>query len=464
MERKRKLSVAKVSVILITVPILLWAYEYGPDPGYCGVPGENAGDTCANSGCHLGTANSGKGSVVVNFPYGLTYLPGVKQHLTVTIADPAATQVSWGFELTARVASTPSSMAGTFASDDASTQVVCSQPNLVIFVDVPPASGCAPSETLQYIEHSQTGWQASRNHTGSYTFQFDWTPPPSSVGNVAFYVAANAAGTVVVSEGNPNPNDHIYTTKYTLTPLTATAPTVDGAQVENGASFIQGIVPGSWLTIKGANLSPVTDTWANVIVNGILPTTLDGVSVSVGGEPAYVYYISPGQINAVTGNIGTGSVTVTVTNSAATSPGVTSTSLQYQPAFFAWPNNQPVATRNSDGSYAVAPGTFPGATTVAAKPGDVLVLWGTGFGPTTPAAPVGQQVPASPFYSTATPVTVTIGGAPAMVAYAILSPTYAALYQIAITVPTTLGNGAYPIVATINGAASPSGVMLTVAQ
>jgi uncharacterized protein (TIGR03437 family) len=77
---------------------------------------------------------------------------------------------------------------------------------------------------------------------------------------------------------------------------------------------------------------------------------------------------------------------------------------------------------------------------------------------------VGQQVPASPFYSTATPVTVTIGGAPAMVAYAILSPTYAALYQIAITVPTTLGNGAYPIVATINGAASPSGVMLTVAQ
>jgi uncharacterized protein (TIGR03437 family) len=51
-----------------------------------------------------------------------------------------------------------------------------------------------------------------------------------------------------------------------------------------------------------------------------------------------------------------------------------------------------------------------------------------------------------------------------MVAYAILSPTYAALYQIAITVPTTLGNGAYPIVATINGAASPSGVMLTVAQ
>src|SRR5580698_9847527 len=110
MERKRKLVVAKAAVILATIPILLWAHEYGPDPGYCGVPNENggaAGVTCANSSCHVGTANNpaNKGSVTVNFPNGLTYAPGVKQHLTVTIADPAPNQAAWGFQLTARVAS-----------------------------------------------------------------------------------------------------------------------------------------------------------------------------------------------------------------------------------------------------------------------------------------------------------------------------------------------------------------------
>jgi uncharacterized protein (TIGR03437 family) len=464
MQKKRKLSVAKVSVILATIPILLWAYEYGPDPGYCGVPNENGGPsgvTCANSQCHLGTANSAanKGSVTVNFPSGLTYAPGATQHLSVTIADPASSQAAWGFELTARVASTPSSMAGTLASTDTFTQVVCSQTNLFIYQPASPA--CPANEPLQYVEHTLAGYTNSRGHTGSYTYLFDWTPPSSSVGNVTIYVAANAATLAAPSPGNPNPNDHIYSATYTLTPSSANAPVIDAPQVENAASFVPGVVPQSWLTIKGANLSPVTDTWANAIVNGVLPSILDNVSVSVGGKPAYVYYISPTQINVVTGAIGTGTVSVTVTTPAGTSAAVGATSFSVQPAFFEWPNNQPVATRNSDGSYAVAPGTFAGATTVAAKPGDVLVLWGTGFGPTTPAAPVGQ-VPVGTFL-TANPVTVTIGGTSATVYYAALSG-FAALYQVAIQVPTNLANGDYPIIATINGVSSPAGTVLTVAN
>jgi predicted CxxxxCH...CXXCH cytochrome family protein len=99
MERKGKVVWAKAGVIVLAIPVLLWAYEYGPDPGYAGVPGENGAATCANSQCHVGTANNpaNKGSVTVTFPNGLTYTPGVKQHLTVTIADPAATQRAWGF-------------------------------------------------------------------------------------------------------------------------------------------------------------------------------------------------------------------------------------------------------------------------------------------------------------------------------------------------------------------------------
>ena len=96
MQRKRKLSIAKAAVILGAMPVLLWAYEYGPDPGYVAVPGENGGATCANSGCHTGTTNdpANHGSVAVTFPNGATYTPGVTQHLVVTIADPATDRKS----------------------------------------------------------------------------------------------------------------------------------------------------------------------------------------------------------------------------------------------------------------------------------------------------------------------------------------------------------------------------------
>src|ERR1039458_7302187 len=90
----------KLAVAGTAIPILLWSYEYGPDPGHCGVPGEGA--SCISGGCHTGTANdkNNKGSVSVAFPSGLTYLPGVKQHLTVTVADPAASQQAWGVDFT----------------------------------------------------------------------------------------------------------------------------------------------------------------------------------------------------------------------------------------------------------------------------------------------------------------------------------------------------------------------------
>ena len=127
MERARRIKIAKLSLIVGVVPVLLWAYEYGPNPGYAGVPGEHDGATCDTSGCHVGTAlNAGGGSVTVNLPNGMTYTPGAVQHLKVTIADAA--QRAWGFELAARQASSTSTTAGSFASTDNHTQVVCSHP------------------------------------------------------------------------------------------------------------------------------------------------------------------------------------------------------------------------------------------------------------------------------------------------------------------------------------------------
>ena len=183
--------------------------------------------------------------------------------------------------------------------------------------------------------------------------------------------------------------------------------------------------------------------------------------MNIGGKPAYVYYISPTQINAIAPDAGAGSLAVTVGTPSGASAAVNTTSQQFGPAFFGWPGNQPVATRQ-DFSLAVKNGTFPGSTTVAAKPGDVLILWGTGFGPTNPAVTSGIQVPADKTYSTANLVTVTINNASATVFGAALAPGFAGLYQIAIQVPASLADGDWPIKASIGSFQSPDGVVLSV--
>jgi uncharacterized protein (TIGR03437 family) len=231
--------------------------------------------------------------------------------------------------------------------------------------------------------------------------------------------------------------------------------------VANGASFQAGIAPGSWITITGTNLSSVRDTWANSIVNGNLPTSLDGVKVTVGGDPAYVAYVSPTQINALAPNVAAGTVSVTVTNANGTSASVNAVVQAAQPAFFLWPGNYAVAT-TQDYGLAVKNGTFPGSTTTPAKPGEVIILWGTGFGATSPSAPSDVEVPSSTTYNTANAVTVTVGGTAATVYGAALAPGFAGLYQVAILIPASLANGDYPVVATISGVQSPSTTLITV--
>ena len=230
--------------------------------------------------------------------------------------------------------------------------------------------------------------------------------------------------------------------------------------VLNGASFQPGISPGSWITISGTNLATQPDSWT--IVNGALPTTLDGVSVSVGGQPAYIEYISATQINALAPNVPAGIVPVIVTNFNGAGRAVDAQLAAETPAFFQW-GTYAVAT-HQDYTYAVKNGTFAGTTTVPAAPGDVIILWGTGFGPTSPSVPAGVETPSTTTYNTVTPVSVTVGGKSATVYGAALASGYAGLYQIAIQIPAGLANGDYVVTATINGVSSPSTTMITVQQ
>jgi uncharacterized protein (TIGR03437 family) len=429
--------------------MLVLAYLSGLDAGVAGVPEE---DTCTD--CHNGP--SGTGSVTVTFPGTRTYTPGAKQHLVVNIADSA--QQRWGFQLTARQANSSSTQAGTFTPGaDGYTQLVCTQTDFgsQAFGNTCTTNGMA----LQYIEHTQSG---SRLGTaGGATFEFDWTPPATDLGNLVIYVAALAANGDNTSRG-----DHTYTARYTLTSpsaVRAPQPVISSGGVFNAASFQPGVSAGSWVTLQGSNLAGNTRGWrADDFHDGALPTQLDGVSVKIDGKPAYLSFISPTQINVqAPADSALGPVPVEVTLNGSTSSPGTAQLQAVSPGFFLWSGKYAVAT-HADFSLAAPAGLFPGIATVPVKPGESIVLWGTGFGATTPTVAPGILPPATPPANVANPVTATIGNLAATVTAAAICPGNPGLYQIAVQVPPSAPDGDLPVVAQVNGVQSSSSVLLNV--
>jgi uncharacterized protein (TIGR03437 family) len=93
-------------------------------------------------------------------------------------------------------------------------------------------------------------------------------------------------------------------------------------------------------------------------------------------------------------------------------------------------------------------------------PGDMVVLWGTGLGPTTPTVPAGMIVTGAPVTSTL-PV-VTVGGVQVPVVSSVLTTGTAGLYQITIQLPANVPTGNVAVIASIGGVHTQSGVTLFV--
>ena len=231
--------------------------------------------------------------------------------------------------------------------------------------------------------------------------------------------------------------------------------------VSNNASGAPAVESGSWVAIYGTGLAATTRSWqASDFSGNNLPTTLDGVSVLLDGKKAAISYVSPGQLNVqAPTDTATGPVPVQVINSAGTATG-TATLQDYSPAFFIFLTKYAAAVHNSDGVYVAPAGSFgSAATSRPAQPGESLQIYATGFGPTTPAVPAGQLVGSPVPLSNLTQLRVTIGGVAATVQYAGIVA--AGEYQINVTVPQ-VPNGDQPILATIAGVSSQTGVSIPV--
>jgi uncharacterized protein (TIGR03437 family) len=274
---------------------------------------------------------------------------------------------------------------------------------------------------------------------------FDYTP---SVTNLA-----------VLGDILTNPENH-YVNLHTsadpagmmraqLAPIVAAPPAVAAAISANNDKAATTVAPGGLISIYGTNLVKSSAT-LNGWQGRILPGSLNGTSVTIGGKTAPLLYVSATQINAqVPLDVPAGSQQVVVKSVVGAGASFNVTVAATAPALFFYGDvaaPKGAVLKNTDFSL-VAAGN-------PAKAGDVLLVYCTGLGDTTPALTTGALVSGSSS-ATKVAVTATVGGRDAAVVYAIASPGFAGLYQVAVTVPAGV-TGDAAIVITQSGVKSNS--------
>ena len=244
--------------------------------------------------------------------------------------------------------------------------------------------------------------------------------------------------------------------------LTPAAPTITSGGIVPVDGTTAPIQPGEWVSIFGSNLASSTATWI-----GNFPTSLGGTSVKINGKSAYLWYVSPTQINLqAPDDMTIGSVPVAVTTAGGTTT-ATVTLAQFAPSFLLLDSTHVTGIiPRSNGTGAYGGGTYDiigptgsslGYATVAAKAGDTIELFAVGLGPTNPTEPAGQALSNSAM--TTNPVTSLINKVSVTPSFAGLSA--AGLYQINLTVPAGLGTGDVPLAATVGGAETRAGAVFS---
>lgn len=230
----------------------------------------------------------------------------------------------------------------------------------------------------------------------------------------------------------------------------AAAPASQVNSIVNAASYQPAIASGGFVSVVGTGFGNSSRSWMSSDFSGSnLPVSLDGVSVTINGKPVYFEYISPTQINAIAPDDDTiGQVPVQVATPQGTSYAATVLKQKLSPGFFTYQSGTTtyVAAVHLDGSLVGQMGT----SSRPAVPGEVIEIYGTDFGPTSPATATSQLV--SQPAPLAWPAAVSVGGVNATVQWAgLVSP---GLYQLNVTIPMVTA-GDQPVQTTVSGFQSP---------
>ncbi|HEU0140980.1 MAG TPA: choice-of-anchor V domain-containing protein [Bryobacteraceae bacterium] len=421
MKQRKRLLFAKSVAILSTIPALIYGFASGPLPNKSGAPG---GGLCTE--CHVGSAAGT--SIAVTAASGTTYTPGQAQQITVRITEAANV---YGFQATARTSG--NQQAGSFTSG-AGMKVI---------------SG----EGFQFIEHNTP--------SSNSTFTFQWTPPANASGDITIYAAGNAAN------GNgDHTGDHIHSGRLTLTAAGSQQPrpTIGQNGVLNGASFQPQIAAGTWVSVFGTNFASAERfLLGSDLINGnTLPTELEGVRVEIDGRASPIGYLGPSQINVLAPDgTSSGPVRVEVRTAAGTSEAAIVTSQAVAPAFFLYDpeGRKYIAAQHGVGNAPLGKAGLVAGSTPAA-PGETIILYATGLGPTDPAVPVGR-IPSGAARIREN-ITVRFGETAATVDYAGVSTCCAGLYQINVVVPATVQSGDVAVRAQIGSLQTQPDTFITI--
>jgi uncharacterized protein (TIGR03437 family) len=214
----------------------------------------------------------------------------------------------------------------------------------------------------------------------------------------------------------------------------ATAPPAISS-VQNAADGSTNVAPGGLISVYGAQLSAT-----NIATSQIpLPTALGESCLVVNGAPIPLLFVSTGQVNAQLPLDMGGNVSVDIHTPAGISNNFNFVVASAAPAVFlsgtAGPETGLATIFRAANGQLVTP-------TNPVHPGDTLVIYLTGMGPTSPEVQAGAQTPPTLLTSVTQAPTLTLGSVNLAIDYAGLVPGYiSGLYQINATVPKIAAGG-----------------------
>jgi len=286
-----------------------------------------------------------------------------------------------------------------------------------------------------------------------------------TAGNFSITVSANGLPSVSFS-GTANPA------------VSPTAPVVSVAGIVSGGLSgppLTIVAPNAIATIFGDKFAPAgtaRQVGQQDLVNGKIPTNLAGACAVFGTQLAPILGVYPGQLNVQVPQLPPGQIQVQVitkcgTPQAETSNSETVTVQATSPEFFYFVHTasgqNPIAAINATTKgYVGAAGLATGSTFTPAQRGDLLTLFGTGFGATNPSFGPGE-LPGGAAQVTAS-ASITFGGvelAPTDILYVGVTQN-AGLYQVNLRVPNGVPDGDQSLIITLGGVKSPAGGYVTV--
>jgi uncharacterized protein (TIGR03437 family) len=233
------------------------------------------------------------------------------------------------------------------------------------------------------------------------------------------------------------------------------------------------IAQNTFIVITGTNLVPASLPSTGVIwssapsfANGLMPTQLGGVSVTVNSKPAFIYFYCSAatdpacpldQLNILTPlDNTTGPVPVVLTSGSVSYPPIYANLQPVAPSLLLFSTKGYVVATHLDYSLLGPTSLYPGSSTPA-KPGEQVVLYAVGFGLPATALVNGSAVQSAPL--PLLPSCQVGGSAAGVVAAGLISP---GLYQLNVNIPSTAANGDNGISCSYGGLSTPAGNLITV--